>query len=57
MFGLGLALKPGLWLGFVELWPDILEIKAKTLGEGLAWLGFGLSQGIGYFLQKACNGM
>jgi hypothetical protein len=33
MFGLGLALKPGLWLGFVGLWLNIPEAKAKALDE------------------------
>ncbi|KAJ7113954.1 hypothetical protein C8R44DRAFT_740827 [Mycena epipterygia] len=52
MSGLGLALKPGLGLGFVGLWLHILEAKAKALGEGLAWPGFGLSQGFGDFFNR-----
>jgi hypothetical protein len=44
------------WLGFFGLWLNILEAKAKTLVAGLAWPGFGLSQGLGHFFQKASNG-
>ncbi|KAJ7629732.1 hypothetical protein DFH06DRAFT_1440118 [Mycena polygramma] len=49
MFWLGLACKPWLWLGFVRLWLEILQAKAKAMDGGLAWLGFGLSHG---FNQK-----
>jgi hypothetical protein len=38
-----------LWLGFVGLWLNIPEAKAKALEEGLAWPGFGLSQGFEFF--------
>ncbi|KAJ7082149.1 hypothetical protein C8R44DRAFT_753861 [Mycena epipterygia] len=52
MSRLGLALKSGLELGFVGLWLHILEAKAKVLGEGLAWPGFGLSQGFADFFNR-----
>jgi hypothetical protein len=45
MFRLGLALIPGLWLGFTWLWLQIYEAKAKAMREGLAWPGFGSSHG------------
>ncbi|KAJ7645203.1 hypothetical protein DFH06DRAFT_1425989 [Mycena polygramma] len=45
MFWLGLACKPWLWLGFIWLWLQILQAKAKAMDGGLAWLGFGLSHG------------
>jgi hypothetical protein len=53
MFGLGLALKPGLWPGFVGLWLNILEAKAKAkaLEKGLAWPGFSLSEDFEYFFS------
>ncbi|KAJ6623842.1 hypothetical protein B0H10DRAFT_2186906 [Mycena sp. CBHHK59/15] len=43
----GITSSPRLWLGFVWLWLHILEAKAKAVREGLAWLGFGSSQGLG----------
>jgi hypothetical protein len=53
LFGLGLALKSDLWLGFVELWLRILKAKAKPwwwawLGQALAYL----SQGFEYFFNN-----
>jgi hypothetical protein len=38
----------GLWLGFVGLWLNILEAKAKALEEGLAWPGFN------FFFNRPC---
>jgi len=62
MFWLGLAWKPRLWLGLGGLWLPSPQAKAKAVGEGLAWLGFGSSRGLNHIflsveimLQKAEN--
>jgi hypothetical protein len=46
MFGLGLALKPGLWLGLSGLWLEVCQARAQARRQGLAWLGLGLSPGL-----------
>ncbi|KAJ7331030.1 hypothetical protein DFH08DRAFT_815110 [Mycena albidolilacea] len=46
MFGLGLALKPGLGLGFSGLWLEVCQARAQARRQGLAWLGLGLSPGL-----------
>ena len=41
-----LGFEAGLWLGFVGLWLNILEAKAKALEEGLARPGLGSGRGL-----------